>query len=82
MLSNTPAAKADEIINLLQSFGGSEYIGEPVTKLEHMIQSALLAKQQGLTDEVVIAAFLHDIGHISYLLLSCSPQPTVLPTGF
>lgn len=64
MLSNTPAAKADEIINLLQSYGGSEYIGEPVTKLEHMIQSALLAKQQGLTDEVVIAAFLHDIGHI------------------
>jgi putative nucleotidyltransferase with HDIG domain len=55
---------ANEIINLLQSYGGSEYIGEPVTKLEHMIQSAELAIEQELSDEMVIAALLHDIGHI------------------
>ncbi len=55
---------ASEIIELLESYGGSEYIGEPVTKLEHMVQSAQLAIEQGLSEEMVIAALLHDIGHI------------------
>lgn len=55
---------ADEIVNLLLSKGGSEYIGEPLTKLEHMVQSAVLAEEQHLGDEMIIAALLHDIGHI------------------
>ncbi len=55
---------ATEIIDLLLSKGGSEYIGEPLTKLEHMVQSAILAEDQQLGDEMIIAALLHDIGHI------------------
>lgn len=55
---------AEEIIDLLLSKGGSEYIGEPLTKLEHMVQSAVLAEEQQLGDEMIIAALLHDIGHI------------------
>jgi len=55
---------AEEIIDLLLSKGGSEYIGEPLTKLEHMVQSAILAEQQQLGNEMIIAALLHDIGHI------------------
>lgn len=55
---------ADEIIELLLSKGGSEYIGEPVTKLEHMVQSAELAAEKGLSEELILAALLHDIGHI------------------
>jgi putative nucleotidyltransferase with HDIG domain len=55
---------ADEIIELLLSKGGSEYIGEPVTKLEHMVQSAELAAEKGLGEELILAALLHDIGHI------------------
>ncbi|OYY99498.1 MAG: hypothetical protein B7Y37_13970 [Sphingobacteriia bacterium 28-36-52] len=55
---------AEEVIHLLLSNGGSEYIGEPVTKLEHMVQSAEIAAEKGLSEDLIIAALLHDIGHI------------------
>lgn len=55
---------ADEIIDLLLSNGGSEYIGEPVTKLEHMVQSAEIAAEKGFGEDLILAALLHDIGHI------------------
>jgi phosphonate degradation associated HDIG domain protein len=57
-------AVADEIIDLYRHHGGSEYAGEKVTQLEHMVQAAQLAEMQGYDEEVVLAAFLHDIGHI------------------
>jgi phosphonate degradation associated HDIG domain protein len=56
---------SDEIIQLYSFYGGEEYSGEKVSQLEHMIQSAQLAKAEGFNDEVVLAAFLHDIGHIA-----------------
>jgi phosphonate degradation associated HDIG domain protein len=55
---------ADEIIELYSHHGGEEYAGEKVTQLEHMVQAAQLAEQQGYDEEVILAAFLHDIGHI------------------
>lgn len=55
---------ADEIITLYQKHGGNEYVGEKVSQLEHMLQAAQLAKDGGYDDEIVLAAFLHDIGHI------------------
>lgn len=62
---NTKAREtADEIIQLYKKHGGEEYAGEKVSQLEHMSQAAQLAQQQGFDDEVVLAAFLHDIGHI------------------
>lgn len=57
-------AVIDEIFDLYERFGGADYIGEPVSQLEHMSQSAQLAMQEGYDDEVVLAAFFHDIGHI------------------
>lgn len=55
---------ADEIIRLYNDFGKADYIGEPVSQIEHMCQSAQLAEEEGYDDEVVLAAFFHDIGHI------------------
>ena len=54
----------DEVFDLYELHGGEDYIGEPVSQLEHMSQSAQLALDQGYDDEVVLAAFFHDIGHI------------------
>jgi 2-amino-1-hydroxyethylphosphonate dioxygenase (glycine-forming) len=54
----------DEIMSYYQLHGGEEYAGEKVTQLEHMVQAAQLAEQEGYDSEVVLAAFLHDIGHI------------------
>lgn len=55
---------ANDIIDMYRHHGGEEYAGEKVTQLEHMVQAAQLAEEQGYDEEVVLAAFLHDIGHI------------------
>ena len=55
----------DEIMGLYEGYGGAGYAGEKVSQLEHMAQAAELAAEQGYDEEVVLAAFLHDIGHIS-----------------
>lgn len=54
----------DEIFALYEEYGADDYIGEPVSQLEHMCQAAQLAQSDGHDDEVVLAAFFHDIGHL------------------
>ncbi|MHC8353528.1 phosphonate degradation HD-domain oxygenase [Pseudomonas sp. RT4P38] len=53
-----------EVFGLYERFGESDYIGEPVSQIEHMSQAAERAMAEGFDDEVVLAAFFHDIGHI------------------
>ncbi|UII29577.1 HD domain-containing protein [Fulvivirga ulvae] len=53
-----------EIFSLYASNGHEEYYGEAVSQLEHMLQTATLAHKQGYDEEVVLAAFFHDIGHL------------------
>lgn len=57
-------AVVDEVFTLYEKFGSSDYIGEPVSQIEHMCQCAQLAESEGYDDEVVLAAFFHDIGHL------------------
>lgn len=45
--------------------GAEEYLGEPVTIGEHMLQAAHFAAEEGQGEQVVIAALLHDIGHFT-----------------
>jgi len=45
--------------------GAEEYLGEPVTMAQHMLQGASLAVHQGLSNAVIAAALLHDIGHFT-----------------
>lgn len=54
----------DEILSLYRRFGGEDYIGEPVSQIEHMCQCAQLAEVGGFDNEVILAAFFHDIGHL------------------
>jgi 2-amino-1-hydroxyethylphosphonate dioxygenase (glycine-forming) len=63
MIRNADAV-AEEIFELYAENGASEYAGEKVSQLEHMCQAAELAMKEGFDDEVVLAAFLHDIGHL------------------
>jgi phosphonate degradation associated HDIG domain protein len=55
----------DEIMDMYEKHGGAEYAGEKISQLEHMVQAAQLAEEQGYDEEVILAAFLHDIGHIA-----------------
>ncbi|OHX15065.1 hypothetical protein BI347_14675 [Chromobacterium sphagni] len=48
---------------LLLSHGQRHY-GEAVTQLDHAVQAATLARDWGCDDEIALAAFLHDIGHL------------------
>lgn len=52
----------DEIIAMYHQYGHEQY-GEKVTQLQHMVQTASLAEEEGHDAEVILAAFLHDIGH-------------------
>ena len=54
----------EEVFGLYQQYGADDYIGEPVSQIEHMSQAAERAIAEGFDDEVVLAAFFHDIGHL------------------
>ena len=54
----------DQIFEPYLRHGSDDYIGEPVSQIEHMSQCAELARLQGHDDEVILAAFFHDLGHI------------------
>ena len=46
------------------SAAGMAYLGEEVTMIQHQLQAAALAKAAGQSDALVVAALLHDVGHI------------------
>jgi phosphonate degradation associated HDIG domain protein len=58
------ARSLTDIERLYVSKGDRMYAGEPVTQLQHALQSAHLAEQEGASDALVVAAFLHDVGHL------------------
>ena len=55
---------ANEVITLFKQKGSADYAGEAITQLEHACQAAQLAEKDGQSDEVILAAFLHDVGHL------------------
>lgn len=57
-------ANVDELFKLLESGGAEAYFGEPVSVLEHSLQSAWFVRQKGDEDSLVVAALLHDLGHL------------------
>ena len=55
----------DRLFRLLEEKGGARYGGEQVNQLEHALQCALLAERSQSSDSLIIAALLHDIGHLT-----------------
>ena len=53
-----------EICALYARHGGDAYFGERVTMREHGLQAAHFARLQGAAEPLVLAALLHDIGHL------------------
>jgi phosphonate degradation associated HDIG domain protein len=53
-----------DIKGLFDTYGALAYSGEPVTQLEHALQSGELAEEEGASEELIAAAFLHDLGHL------------------
>lgn len=53
-----------DLFQLYVERGANDYFGEYVTQLDHAEQCAALAAAEGVGDALVVAAFLHDVGHL------------------
>lgn len=54
----------DDLARLFATKGREAYLGEQVSIAEHMLQTASLAEQDGAVPDLVVAALLHDLGHL------------------
>ena len=55
----------DFIGSIFEKRGDEEYLGEPVTMGQHMLQGATMAEKSREPDEIIIGTLLHDIGHFT-----------------
>jgi phosphonate degradation associated HDIG domain protein len=55
---------ADEILAIFQRRGPDAYFGECVSMTEHALQAAYFAHSADAPPALIIAALLHDIGHL------------------
>jgi phosphonate degradation associated HDIG domain protein len=55
---------ADEVLAIYGARGGGAYFGERVTITEHCLQAAWFAQEERAPGHLVVAALLHDIGHL------------------
>ncbi|WP_250504730.1 phosphonate degradation HD-domain oxygenase [Caballeronia sp. AZ7_KS35] len=56
--------RIEDIRSLFERYGALPYSHEPVTQLQHSLQTATLAEAEGAADTLVAAALLHDLGHM------------------
>jgi phosphonate degradation associated HDIG domain protein len=70
-------SSVEEIVNLLEARGDSQYGGEAVTQLEHALQAATLAEREQAHAALISAALLHDIGHLLHNLPDHAPDDGV-----
>jgi len=57
-------ALSDEVLALYGDRGSKAYFGECVSVLEHALQAAHFAHLDGASSALIVAALLHDIGHL------------------
>ncbi|MEM7338690.1 MAG: metal-dependent phosphohydrolase [Actinomycetota bacterium] len=60
---DSPEAVADALIDLYERKGSERY-NEVVTQVEHGLQTAGHGIGAGATEAEIVAAFLHDVGHL------------------
>jgi phosphonate degradation associated HDIG domain protein len=58
------ALSLSDICILFARKGGRAYAGEPVNQIEHALQTAMRAEDEGAGPALVTAALLHDLGHL------------------
>jgi [1-hydroxy-2-(trimethylamino)ethyl]phosphonate dioxygenase len=54
----------DTVLAYFDRRGADGYSGEAVTQEEHALQCAALAEAEGADEALVVAALLHDLGHL------------------
>ncbi|WP_424941166.1 (R)-1-hydroxy-2-trimethylaminoethylphosphonate oxygenase [Aliiroseovarius sp. S253] len=80
MKPNIETLTAENIVDFIGGIfdrrGGEEYLGEDVTMAEHMLQGATIAEQNGQSEEIIVGALLHDIGHFTSEFGTYHPDDT------
>ncbi|MDB5348212.1 MAG: phosphonate degradation operons associated domain protein [Schlesneria sp.] len=66
-----------DILHLFNERGDSEYGGEAVTQQQHALQAALFAEQARSSPALIVAALLHDVGHLLHRLPDDAPDQGV-----
>ncbi|QHE83523.1 phosphonate degradation HD-domain oxygenase [Hydrogenophaga sp. BPS33] len=69
------ALTLNDIVRLLETRGQTQYGQEAVSQLQHALQCAHLAETAGERPEVVVAALLHDLGHLLAAEQAASDEP-------
>src|SRR5690348_1669067 len=54
----------DGLMDLFARRGAAAYVGESVSQEAHALQTAALAEAEGATETLIVAALLHDLGHL------------------
>ena len=60
------AYSLDDIKSLFLTNGAERYGAEAINQLQHALQCGHLAEQAGSSNELIAAAFLHDVGHLAH----------------
>jgi len=55
---------SEQVLAIFQRRGSSAYFGERVSMTEHALQAAHFAREESASEALVLAALLHDIGHL------------------
>src|SRR5687768_6611408 len=67
----------EEVLELFRARGGSRYGGESVTQLAHALQAAQQAESESASPALIVAALVHDIGHLLHDLSEDAPDQGV-----
>src|SRR5262249_20306933 len=59
-----PMTVAGEVFALFERRGTAAYFGEHVSMTDHSLQAAFFAREESAPRALVLAALLHDIGHL------------------
>ncbi len=55
---------SSDILSLYEHSGSSAYFGERISMTEHALQAAYFARETNARPALILAALLHDIGHL------------------
>lgn len=61
---DAPGDVVEAVLAPLVERGDELYLGEAVTQRAHMLQTAAVGLAEGAGDALVVAALLHDVGHL------------------
>ncbi|MDX1739056.1 MAG: phosphodiesterase [Alphaproteobacteria bacterium] len=56
----------DFLIEMFNTAGQAEYLGEAISQSDHMLQCAVVADQFDAPDHLILASLLHDVGHFMH----------------